>query len=1002
MASTGTNFPAALKSRQILEPREGSVEPSTPDATPRARSDSASSGTPRLQVHTTSPEDDTVVYDTCEYVLKETFGVRLDEVALAGAASAVHESVSYCLDELAHILRGIGLNDESSWSRGESNTFSAAWLAHSGGSGSGTSSNDDAGGNGLKRTSGGGGGGDGTDPSGGSGDGSAGGKRRKVSSTQVQPPKVRLSCPFRKRNPVRFNVREFHGCAVQDFPDIYLVKRHVKSFHRQNTPTFPYPRCRRPMGSQEALDEHASVDVDQICPVRKVSATPDPEDGITTEIEGALNERKADGKIDSWEALWNLLFPGDRVIPEPDFIPPTELDEVYAQFHSEKHMDQLRQRVGEALGSTNHVDDIVSVFESHIESVFEASRHMTSQTAIRWRRLRLQTSQQFAAPQSSMLLNPRPPAPKKHGSLPSESSASPFTTLGCASPKSSLLLNPKYPAPRKQGSLRSESSISSPIPPLGWAPTPDANREWPSETGRSTPMTYSPSAVGFYGIDTGSPGGCMVPFSGSRPGTSHRNAAVPTQVAANMYPGLGLLEESYAIPLPGQQPSQPKLGGAPIMLGAGHGASQAPVTVLPMMVPFNTRSSSQALNVGSQTPSLRLQPSDAWMLEEPGRINGFVNSPVNQNIAPTMAPTLVGPSARPTTPDLASPVAVPGSGPMVPEPTGQGGNFIHGLIGLSAGGFSETVRLSISSLSRKDHDAPSGSAAIPPPPQSRADATAGLAEDGKPPEPPSPPGLRPPHLLSLPPEIALMILRHLDFADIIRLRRTCKQLRALANPKQVQYLFGADRLRLQLLSHCRVCLRYDPSRSNLLSTNLMDLGYPLSSRCVKCAIEARDPRIRVGKKIVLASADSVWVCRWCGFPIIEGAAFGCEQMHRECYRRYNDVLFIFFILGWIQLSLGIVAAALAWRYYRHDILMFAPTVTNFILLWICLSFLVFRGHWHRTYHYTLVLEFLILGLWIPPVYHVAREIAGMDAGSIPGSAKATLAMFVLNVGLAVG
>ncbi|KAL2265108.1 hypothetical protein VTJ83DRAFT_6208 [Remersonia thermophila] len=369
-----------------------------------------------------------------------------------------------------------------------------------------------------------------------------------------------------------------------------------------------------------------------------------------------------------------------------------------------------------------------------------------------------------------------------------------------------------------------------------------------------------------------------------------------------------------------------------------------------------------------------------------------------------MAPALVERSATPTIPHLASPgavpvpVPVPGSGPTTPELTAQGANFIHGLIGLSPGGFSETVRHSISSRAKKDHDAPSAGTAISPQPPG-ADAQSGLAGVDKPPDPPPPPpGPRPRHLLSLPPEIFLMILRHLDFADIVRLRWTCKQLRALASPKQVQSLFGADRLRMQLLSHCRVCLRYDPCRSSLLSTNLMDLGYPLSSRCVDCAIEARDPRIRVGKKIVLANADSVWVCRWCGFPITEGAAYGCEQMHRECYKHYNDVLFAFFVLGWIQLSLGIVASALAWRYYRHDVLVFAPTVTNFLLLWICLSFLVFRGHWHRTYHYTLILESLILGLWIPPVYHIAREIAGNTGpGSIPASAKATLAMFVLNM-----
>jgi hypothetical protein len=173
-----------------------------------------------------------------------------------------------------------------------------------------------------------------------------------------------------------------------------------------------------------------------------------------------------------------------------------------------------------------------------------------------------------------------------------------------------------------------------------------------------------------------------------------------------------------------------------------------------------------------------------------------------------------------------------------------------------------------------------------------------------------------------------MILQRLDFADIVRLRKTCKQLHALASPRQIRILFGPEQLRMQLLGHCKTCLLYDPFRSRLLQPTLADPGYPLASSCLDCAIKARDPRIRVGKKINLANFDTVWVCRWCGYPIVEGGAFGCEQMHRFCYKRYNDVLFIFFVLGWLQLGLGIVAAALAWRYYRHSQLVFAPTVVS--------------------------------------------------------------------------
>lgn len=352
--------------------------------------------------------------------------------------------------------------------------------------------------------------------------------------------------------------------------------------------------------------------------------------------------------------------------------------------------------------------------------------------------------------------------------------------------------------------------------------------------------------------------------------------------------------------------------------------------------------------------------------------------------------------------------------PAPPEPAHQqGGSFVHGLIGLSSGGFSETVRHSISSLrSRKEPNLkgatgkdPSSSPVDPAPGPDPADPDTDPAAihnntDDVPPRSMSmdaPQRPRPLHLLTLPPEILLMVLRHLAFADIVRLRETCKQLRALASPQQIRSLMGAAQLRAQLLGHCKSCLLHDPFRSRLLQPTLADPGYPLASRCLDCALKARDPRIRVGRKINLANFDTVWVCRWCGWPIVQGAAFGAEQFHRLCYKRYNDALFGYFVLGWLQLSLGVVASALAWRYFRHAVLVFAPTVTAFLLLWLCLGFLAFRGNRRRTYHWTLVIELAILGLWIPPIYYIALDIAASGDRPVPMSARAALAMFALNL-----
>lgn len=253
--------------------------------------------------------------------------------------------------------------------------------------------------------------------------------------------------------------------------------------------------------------------------------------------------------------------------------------------------------------------------------------------------------------------------------------------------------------------------------------------------------------------------------------------------------------------------------------------------------------------------------------------------------------------------------------------TSNGGeSLLHGLMGISP----DTVRNSLSSLTshrdwrlRKD----GGNVVTKPLQPEKLEPVGHVLEEAKSPKAPL-------HLLTLPPEIQLMIIRHLDFADIVRLRRTCKQIRALATPRQIRTLLGPMQLQTQLLGHCKSCLMHDEDRSRLLLSTPRDPGYPLASRCIRCARNADDPRIQVGKKVHLANFEAVWVCRWCGAPVVEFHAHSNEQYHADCYRAYNKALFFFFILGWVQLTLGITAAGLAWRYVRHAVLVFAPTVVS--------------------------------------------------------------------------
>jgi hypothetical protein len=146
-------------------------------------------------------------------------------------------------------------------------------------------------------------------------------------------------------------------------------------------------------------------------------------------------------------------------------------------------------------------------------------------------------------------------------------------------------------------------------------------------------------------------------------------------------------------------------------------------------------------------------------------------------------------------------------------------------------------------------------------------------------------------------------------------------------------LFGPVNLRHEILGHCKVCLERDLDGETQLLSTPTDLGYPFSSICIKCALIANDRRLRVGQQVQLGNHASAWICRWCGWPIHEEFN-SCSKphFHHSCEWAFRAAMRRFVLLGWIQLALGIVAAALSWRYFRHAVLVFAPTVVGSALV----------------------------------------------------------------------
>ncbi|KAK4150597.1 hypothetical protein C8A00DRAFT_17908 [Chaetomidium leptoderma] len=174
-----------------------------------------------------------------------------------------------------------------------------------------------------------------------------------------------FSCPYRKRNPLRFNVREYYVCATHSFADMSQLKKHIRAHHppvQRNAGLFHCPRCGQGFVSKNDLDSHLRQL--EVCHVSYDSGGANPEDGITQKIISSLEARSLKAKIDNWASLWKLLFPADPTIPNPAFVPVMEIFDFIAEskkvISTLKHLLEIQYRhVLE--GANEAMSDVINV-----------------------------------------------------------------------------------------------------------------------------------------------------------------------------------------------------------------------------------------------------------------------------------------------------------------------------------------------------------------------------------------------------------------------------------------------------------------------------------------------------------------------------------------------------------------------------------------------------------------------------------------------------------------
>ncbi|KAL0941684.1 uncharacterized protein CTRU02_204447 [Colletotrichum truncatum] len=140
-------------------------------------------------------------------------------------------------------------------------------------------------------------------------------KRRRIGCPEE------FSCPFRKRNPRRFNVRDFDACANLSFRDMTSLKRHVSLQHGNGSCQY----CQQPRTAGEDHPPNVCLRNQQM---ETYLHRQDPEAGVSKRVDDILKSRTAGSKIKKWSELWHLIFPEDEVVPSPHFEPLIEHHDV--------------------------------------------------------------------------------------------------------------------------------------------------------------------------------------------------------------------------------------------------------------------------------------------------------------------------------------------------------------------------------------------------------------------------------------------------------------------------------------------------------------------------------------------------------------------------------------------------------------------------------------------------------------------------------------------------
>lgn len=180
----------------------------------------------------------------------------------------------------------------------------------------------------------------------------------------------------------------------------------------------------------------------------------------------------------------------------------------------------------------------------------------------------------------------------------------------------------------------------------------------------------------------------------------------------------------------------------------------------------------------------------------------------------------------------------------------------------------------------------------------------------------------------LPVEIRILILEHLEFGDIDRLRRTCRGFRMSISKPMIKAAFPY--LSETLASTCRHCLGTDASSRLIIKTTY---NYPqgaFKNQCWRCVSRRKDYKLDTRYEMV--DETKGYFCRWCGYPVPRGAGVGHRlertQYHNSCSRKRSVAHRWWFATGFFQWGLLLAACGMCWDLYHEYPMVIGFTIVS--------------------------------------------------------------------------